>query len=314
MPSQFGNQYSTNPKITLEQWRCLVAVVEGGGYAQAAERLHKSQSSVSYAVQKLESVLGVAAFTISGRKAVLTTAGDMLYRHARQLLEDASALELSARRASVGWESQISISVEVLFPMWLMLDCLALFGEESPQTRVEVYETVISGALEVLQKGKVDFAIDPRIPLAHNGELLPASPRVIPVAHPEHPLHQLNRTLTVNDLRNYRHLLVRDSNPQSDGKTLTVEVAKRWTLSNISSVIGAACKGHGFSWLPKDKILNELSEKSLKILPLQGGSERVVPMYLIYPNRDDIGPGARRLAEIIRQRLGELEANEQASP
>ena len=42
------------PRITLEQWRALLAVVEAGGYAQAAERLHKSQSTLTYAVQKIE--------------------------------------------------------------------------------------------------------------------------------------------------------------------------------------------------------------------------------------------------------------------
>jgi DNA-binding transcriptional LysR family regulator len=51
------------PRVTLEQWRCLVAVVDAGGYAQAALRLHKSQSSVTYAVQKLESLLGVEALS-----------------------------------------------------------------------------------------------------------------------------------------------------------------------------------------------------------------------------------------------------------
>jgi DNA-binding transcriptional LysR family regulator len=49
-----------------------MAVVDTGGYAQAAEALHKSQSSVTYAVQKLESVLGIKAFEIQGRTAILT--------------------------------------------------------------------------------------------------------------------------------------------------------------------------------------------------------------------------------------------------
>jgi len=31
-----------------------LAVVDAGGYAQAAEVLHKSQSAVTYAVQKME--------------------------------------------------------------------------------------------------------------------------------------------------------------------------------------------------------------------------------------------------------------------
>lgn len=36
------------PKSTLEQWRIFQAVVEYGGYAQAAEKLNKSQSSLNH--------------------------------------------------------------------------------------------------------------------------------------------------------------------------------------------------------------------------------------------------------------------------
>ncbi|HCW95511.1 MAG TPA: LysR family transcriptional regulator, partial [Pseudomonas sp.] len=38
------------PRVTLEQWRTLQAVIDSGGFAQAAEVLHRSQSSVSYTV------------------------------------------------------------------------------------------------------------------------------------------------------------------------------------------------------------------------------------------------------------------------
>lgn len=294
---------SMMPRITLEQWRCLVAVVEEGSYALAAEQLHKSQSSVSYSVQKLESVLGVDAFTISGRKAVLTSTGEMLYRHAKQLIEDAAALEMAARKASAGWEVEISIAVEVLFPTWLLLECLDQFGKESPQTRIEVYETVIGEAPEALQQGRVDFAISPHIPKGFNGELLPNPVGIIPVAHSDHPLHQLGRELTLRDLRQHRHLVVRDSGSQRTSRTVTVEAAQRWTVSNMSTSIGAACRGYGFAWLPEEKILSELAEGSLKLLPLRGGNERNASMYLTFADRDITGPGARRLAEIIRQRL-----------
>ena len=153
---------AATPRITLEQWRCLAAVVEAGGYAQAAEALHKSQSSVTYAVQKLESTLDVRAFEIQGRKAVLTATGQMLYRRARTLLEDAGALERAAKKASAGWEAEISIAVEVVFPTWLMLDCLHLFGQDGPQTRIEWYETVIAGIDEILLGGQADLRSRPR--------------------------------------------------------------------------------------------------------------------------------------------------------
>src|SRR5687768_3361433 len=88
------------PHITLEQWRALIAVVDTGSYAKAAEALHKSQSSVTYAVQKLESLLGVKAFEIQGRKATLTPTGQLLYRRARTLVDEASGLERAARKLS----------------------------------------------------------------------------------------------------------------------------------------------------------------------------------------------------------------------
>src|SRR6185437_10828815 len=102
------------PLVSLDQWRSLLAVVDTGGYAQAAQALHKSQSAVTYAVQKLESLLAVQAFEIKGRKAVLTATGQLLYRRAKSLLEEAGGLEKSARSLSAGWEAEIRIAVEVL--------------------------------------------------------------------------------------------------------------------------------------------------------------------------------------------------------
>ena len=71
----------------------------------------------------------------------------------------------------------------------------------------------------------------------------------------------------------------------------------------MSTSIGAASRGHGFAWLPQDKIRTELEEGSLKILPLRGGRERTVQLYLIFADRDAAGPGVLRLAEIVREEV-----------
>jgi DNA-binding transcriptional LysR family regulator len=295
-----------SPRISLDQWNSLVAVVEQGGYAQAAQHLHKSQSAVTYAVQKLESLLGIKAFQIAGRRAVLTAAGEMLYRRAKQLLDDATGLEVAAGKTSAGWESQIGIAVEVLFPMWLLLECLDRFGAESPHTRVELYETVLGGAPEALRDGVVDLAVTPHVPSGFNGEQLPHSPRFIPVSHFEHPLHRLDRAISLRDLRQHRHLVVRDSASERTSRTTTVDVERRWTVTNMTTSIGAVCRGYGFAWLPEDKIRAELEQGLLKPLPLKGGSERTVPLYLVYRDGEAVGPGVKRLADIIREALNEL--------
>ena len=106
----------SGPKIALEQWRALVSVVESGGYAQASQQLHKSQSTLTYAVQKLERLLKIKAFEIKGRKAELTPAGQVLYRRGKALLEEAERLERAAAQLAAGWEPEIRLAVEILFP------------------------------------------------------------------------------------------------------------------------------------------------------------------------------------------------------
>ena len=68
------------PKVTLEQWQTLIAVVDNSGYAAAAEAMNKSQSSISYGVQKLENMLNVQVLKVEGRKAVLTGTDEALLR------------------------------------------------------------------------------------------------------------------------------------------------------------------------------------------------------------------------------------------
>ena len=67
--------------------------------------------------------------------------------------------------------------------------------------------------------------------------------------------------------------------------------------------IGAASRGHGFAWLPEDKIREELAAGQVKVLPLRDGKERVAQCYLLFADRDAAGPGTLRLAHIIRERV-----------
>ena len=85
-----------NPKVTLDQWLILQAVGEEGGFQAAADRLHKSQSTVSYAIHQLQDKLGVELFEYRGRRAQLTESGEMILRRASALIEQAGTLERAA--------------------------------------------------------------------------------------------------------------------------------------------------------------------------------------------------------------------------
>ncbi len=291
------------PRISLEQWRSLLAVVDAGGYAQAAGVLHKSQSAVTYAVQKMESLLKVKIFEVIGRKAHLTPTGELLYRRAKALLDEAGALENAAATLAAGWEPELRLAVEIIFPTWLLLKCFERFAQEQPQIRLELYETVLSGTEEALLQRKVDLAIASSIPSGFAGDLLMRL-RFVAAAHPDHPLHQLGRELTLQDLRKHRHLVIRDTGSQRRGGTW-LGAEQVWTVSAKASSIHAAVMGLGFAWYPEEVVRTELAAGTLKSLPLREGSERWADLYLVFADRDYAGPGALRLAEIVRAGVGE---------
>lgn len=285
--------------VTLEQWKALIFVVDSGGYEKAAEALNKSQSSVTYAVQKLQAQLGVKAFEVKGRKAVLTQTGEFLYRRARALVEEAANTERAAKKLSAGWEAEIGIAVEAAFPVWLLLQCLDAFGKESPHTRIEAIETVISGTAEALLQGQAQLAITGIVPPGFLGEML-MPVRFIAVAHPEHPLHKLGRPVTLQDMQAHRQLVIRESGARRATKP-RLEAAQRWTVSHMTTSIGAASRGYGYGWYPEYRIREEIAAGTLKALPMREGGESFAQLYLVFADRDAAGPGVLRLAAIMRE-------------
>lgn len=285
-------------KISLDQWQALIAVVDEGGYASAAEALDKSQSAISYAVQKIETELGVRAFALEGRRAKLTETGQMLYRQAKVLVEEANRIESAAIQLSQGWEPLVRVAADALFPQHCMLSALDAFAQHSPLTRVEYTETVLSGSDEALLRKEADVVIGGRVPPGFFGDQL-MRVRFVAVAAADHPLSQAD-SLTHEDLRQHRQIVIRDSGSRRiDSGWLGAE--QRWTVSHPSTRIAAIRRGLGFAWVPEAEIGDGLESGALKVLPLKEGGERLVDLHLIYADGQYAGQAARYLGERIRE-------------
>jgi len=288
------------PRSTLEQWQVLQAIVECGGYAQAAEALHRSQSSVSYMVAKLQEQLGVELLEIDGRRARLTKNGEALLARARELLGEAFQLEQLAGSLAEGWEPQVSIAVDSLFPVELLVQVLRDFEPWAKHTRVNLEETILSGSEDALMEKRVDLAIVSTIPTGFLGDAL-MDIEFVAVAHPCHPLHALGRELETEDLSRNLHIVVRDSgtNPRDHGWWLNS--SQRWTVTSPHTRMEMICNGIGFGWLAEHKIQKQLEEGLLKPLPLRVGQRRKLSLALVVTNPELAGPATCRLANLIRK-------------
>ena len=287
------------PRVSLDHWRVLEAVIEYGGFAQAAEKLHRSQSSVSYAIAKLQEQLGLQMLSISGRKAVLTEAGKIVLQRAHRLLNDAVELETFAVSLNQGREAEIQLVVDAAFPNVLLVEALQRFAQVDCGTRVQLREVILSGADEALSEGEADLVIAADIPPQRLADEL-MEIEFIAVAHPKHPLHSLQRELNVDDLLREIQIIIRDSGHIHPRDVGWQQSEHRWTVSSIETAVTLVKQGLGYSWLPAHEVRAAIDAGNVKILPLREGQTYHASLYLIYGQPDNIGPATQELAELIR--------------
>ena len=278
---------------TLAQWRCAIAVSHCGGFAQAAQQLHKSQSTVSHAVNELSQRLGVQLFQKDGRKAILTESGSTLLRRAERLLKDAHALESLAAIMAEGYGAELTVAVDSIVPSSFVISVLNKFAETAPQARISVYETVLSGTHEALLDGTADFAISGIAPPGFVASTL-FQVEFVATAHREHPLHALKRPIDYDDLRAHRQLVVRDSG-KSDYDTGWLEAEQRWSFSTHTASLEAMRAGAGFAWVPRHAIAHDLEQGDLVPLDMKYGGTRRADISIVRRRDSDLAPCRRAL-------------------
>lgn len=295
-----------SPRITLEQWAALKAVVEEGTFARAAEALNKSQSSISYAISRLNEQLPSPALEIQGRKAELTREGQVLYRRAVQLLRQANETEDAAGLLAQGIEPEVTLAVDCLLEPGLLIPSLEVFSARFPGTRVRLLETTLSGTEEALLEKQAEMVIGSKVPVGYLGTPI-RSVEMIPVAAPDHALFELVRQgdgrINEWELRSHRQLVVRDSGTRREQDAGWLGSEQRWTVSHFSTSLRLLRSGLAFAFMPGDWVHRELETGALQQLPLEVGATRIIPLYLIMASAENNGPAARALADLLIEAL-----------
>src|SRR5260370_3064437 len=70
----------------LELLRSFVSVVDSGGFTRAGERVHRTQSTVSQQIKRLEEDVGQPLLNRTAKDVMPTEAGERLLSYARRLL------------------------------------------------------------------------------------------------------------------------------------------------------------------------------------------------------------------------------------
>jgi DNA-binding transcriptional LysR family regulator len=278
-------------KTTLEQWAVLASVVDEGGFAQAANVLHRSQSAVSYAVGRLQEALGLPLLELEGRKSVLTPNGKTLLGRARPLLRDLDTLEAVARSLKQGWEPELTLVVDAAFPRTQLFAIVADLQRACPSTDIQLADAVLSGAEEAITERHADVVVSSRVPQGFLGDRL-LDVEFIAVARSDHPLLRIDHTLTLDDLTRHVQAVVRDSGSTQRRDEGWLGADHRYTVSSMESSLGLVLAGLAYAWLPEHVLANYLRDGVLRRIPLAGGGSRTVTLHIVMVRPELAGPAA----------------------
>src|SRR3954468_24779873 len=175
--------------ISLDQLRVFLQVVKSGSFSAAARDIHRVQSAVTYAIQKLEDQLGAKVFDRASYRPALSDAGRALLPRATRVLEEFAALNAQARAIAGGLEPELSLVVDPAFPTPQLVAALQEFQARFPAVLLRVYVETLGAAVQDVLQGRGDFGLVFEFAAAESADLV-TTPigelQLVPVAAPTH--------------------------------------------------------------------------------------------------------------------------------
>lgn len=239
--------------MTFKQLEALYWIGQLGGFAQAARKLHTSQSAVSKRVHELEQLFDTPLFDRTQRTARLTEKGEEMFMLARKLLRERDAAVEQFGKPEV-IERRLRIGVTELTAMTWLPRLVALVREHYPKVTLE---PDVDGSLPLRDKLLADgldliivpdaFA-DTRLPATVVGQVDSAwmcRPGTLPAG-----------SVRLHELAGQRLLV--QGNASGTGRRYDawlrergVEPADSLVVSNLVALIGLTISGLGVSYLPR---------------------------------------------------------------
>src|SRR4051794_6925668 len=143
--------------LDLELLRSFVSVIDAGGFTRAGERVHRTQSTVSQQIKRLEEDVGQPLLNRNGKDVTPTEAGERLLSYARRLL--ALAEEARDVMARPGSEGAIRLGVPEDFAAYRLTKLLAAFSRSHPGLRLDVRADQSTHLRRDLERGDLDLAL-----------------------------------------------------------------------------------------------------------------------------------------------------------
>jgi LysR family transcriptional regulator, regulator for bpeEF and oprC len=286
---------------TPSQLAMLAKVVDLNGFSAAARALGVPKAAVSRAVADLERALGVRVLERTTRRIALTSAGRLLYPHARRVGEESDAARSAIAKLQSPEARPLRVVADPTYGRVLLSPLVPRFLESFPQVPLEV-------ALDSqqLDAGEWDVAIRTRPPSTETvRQRLLGSPPALLCATPGY-LEQRGAPMRPDDLRTH-DLLTPDAAELPEfrlrlsrgAQRAEVPLSPKLAVDDPAVLHAATAAGLGIGLLPEFLCRQGLATARLKAVLPEWSVPPAAPLYALYPAALESDPRAQQFVDFL---------------
>ena len=283
--------------LDLELLRSFVSVVDSGGFTRAGERVHRTQSTVSQQIKRLEDDIGQPLLNRTGKDVTPTEAGERLLSYARRLL----SLAEEARDVLAGpsKEGAVRLGIPEDFAAYRLTKLLASFSRSRPGLRLDVRVDQSTYLRRDLERGELDLALFKRS-AGEKGGIAVWPERVHWVTSKTHPIDAEIRSVPLIGFPTgclYRSRAIHAI--ESAGRAWHMA----YTSSSLTGIQAAVAAGLGLS------ILSEIAiQADHRVLTAKDGFAPIDKTEVALVAFPDASPATLRLADRLAEFCNTVQA------
>lgn len=284
-------------RVTLDQLRAFVAVVEEGSFSAAARKLRRVQSAVSTSMANLESHLDVPLWDRRTKVPTLTAQGHAVLGAARRVLLEVEGLTRLASGMAGGLEPSVSLCLDALFPLESLLELCASFSKAFPSVDLRIDTQLMSAVSARVRDGSATLGVVSPAGLVPGLEREPlAKIRMVPVVSPKHPLAAVRGRVGKEHLADAIQIVLSERSDEGIPDQAVLST-RTWRIADLHTKHMLLCAGLGWGNLPEHLVKDDLARGKLVAIRPRGWGEDEHTLHLFAIYRSDVtfGPAHRWL-------------------
>jgi DNA-binding transcriptional LysR family regulator len=293
---------------SLNQLAIFLKIVQTKSITKTAEAMHLTQPAVSIQLKNFQSQFNVSLVEIINKKVFITEFGKDIAESAQNIMNEVSLIDNRLTKyngALTGTLRMSSVSTGKYVIPYFLTDFLK--ENQSVDLRLDVSNK--STVLDLIEQNQSDFSLVSTLPKSlalHKIELMTNSLYLVGAGNQSQPVEAITKQTLEKLPLIYREegSATRMAMEKFIEKN-RISPKKKIQLTSNEAVKQAVIAGIGFSIMPVIGLKNELEQKQLKIIPING-----LPMKtswnLVWHRKKRLSPVAIAFKEYIEQHKKEI--------